>query len=157
MWHAVGRAVYFLPRHFPPLGDVHRRTFARLAAEAPDPTSHHQAAAGLVLAAVLTNMRQPAVVERLLAAAIAGGVAAASVREGVRGACGVRADATPDDPGPAALAAHRPRLLADEDWEALVRVPNRQAVAELPGLRRERRLGELIGAVPQRLAPVDRP
>jgi hypothetical protein len=143
-WHAVGRALYFLPRYFPPLPGTHRRTLRRATGEAPAGDARAQCLAGLLLAATLTNMRHPRVLEGLLVDALHTGAPESALSEGVRGGCGVREDATPGSGLLAGLLTHRPRHLADQAWERLVRAPCRLAMAELPAMQRQGRLTELL-------------
>jgi hypothetical protein len=153
-WHAVGRALYFLPRYFAPLPRHRRRALARLARECPDARSHRQAIAGYACAAVLVNMQHPAVVERLLPEIAASGGEAAAVGAGVRCACAVRASASPAEPFLEGLLAHRAAAGELAAWETRVRRPCERGLADLPVLEREGRLGELLREVDAAASPV---
>jgi hypothetical protein len=62
-WHGVGRATYFATRNFLPCAAL---DWSAIRAAAPDENGRSSITAGLAWAVTLVNMRQPAIMERLL-------------------------------------------------------------------------------------------
>ncbi|HEV8631376.1 MAG TPA: hypothetical protein VGV61_13745 [Thermoanaerobaculia bacterium] len=141
-WHGAGRGIYFLPRHLPPGSTA--RALALCRREPPDATARADALGGFFVAATMVNLRHPAVLERVLAAAgehtdeeeaIAGGIAACAL---------ARRETTPEDPALPALLAHRPQPRHAALWRQRVQEPVSRALDEYyPLLRRAGRLPEL--------------
>jgi len=68
-WHGVGRSLYFVPTNFVTVGGAHERALRAAIDEAPTIEDRRNAVAGLVWAVTLVNVRHPAVLKNLLAAA----------------------------------------------------------------------------------------
>ncbi len=151
-WHGVGRAIYFLPRYFWP--GATRRALARCRREPPAGEARTDALAGFVFAAAMVNLRQPPVLERLLAlfgerpeegAVVAGAFAACVL---------ARRRTTPDDPAITALLAHQPAPDAAATWRRVVQEPIATALevyypclvasGRLPQLARHQDLAALV-------------
>lgn len=144
-WHGVGRALYFLPINFLPVGDTTWRPFEMGCAEAPDPAARRNVLAGLAWAFTLVDMRQPELMGDLLLAPHG-----ARLREetgfanGVASSVVVRTDTIPGSPLVDTFLGRRPPAAAADDWTDLVEAPSRRALDDVyPRLRR----GELLGEV----------
>jgi hypothetical protein len=144
-WHGVGRAIYFAPRNFLPSHDI---DWARAPQTAPDELGRLNLTAGLAWAVTLTNMRQPAVMERLLkrqgevlsrTPAFANGVSSSIV---------MRSDTTPDANFIGPFCSYRPEPVTEGStrlWDRLIAGPCRDAVSrELPRLARASRLDSVF-------------
>jgi hypothetical protein len=68
-WHGVGRSLYFVPTNFMTFAGSHERALRAAIAEPPTYEDRCNAVAGLVWAVTLVNLRHPAVLRNLLAAA----------------------------------------------------------------------------------------
>lgn len=128
-WHGVGRAIYFALRNLIPCAEIDWTGSPRAA---PHEIGRLNITAGLAWAVNLVNMRQPAIMERLLERqgdvlsmnpAFAGGVGASTV---------IRRETTPDAPFLDAFLHHRPDRDAPDLvrlWEREVRSPSEQALS----------------------------
>ena len=65
-WHGVGRAIYFSPANFPPVGSPGRRALLSALSEPPDAAGRLNSVAGLAWAMFLVNLRHPEVLETFL-------------------------------------------------------------------------------------------
>ena len=141
-WHGVGRALYFLPVYFVPglLSPWHT-----LDRDAPSDLARLNMRAGLAWATTLVNMRQPAIMEDLVARhgrlleqndAFANGVASSVI---------MAWDITPGDSYIRRFAEHEPAPYLADVWDRLVRRPCRLALECYHDiLRRAHAVGEVF-------------
>ena len=144
-WHGVGRATYFAPRNFLPCTDI---DWAAAPLLAPHEIGRLNFTAGLAWAVTLVNMRQPAIMERLLQHH--GDVVASTpaFANGVSSSIIMRHNTTPEAPFLDAFLDFQPARDAsqtDRLWETEVRGPAVEALRDLYGpLKRAGRLGEVF-------------
>jgi hypothetical protein len=141
-WHGVGRALYFLPIYFVPGLLSPWRSLDR---DAPSELARLNMRAGLAWATTLVNLRQPAIIEDLVArhgslleqnGGFANGVASAVI---------VAWDITPGDTYVRALAEYQPSPSLARQWDVLVRRPCLLALERYYDvLRRCGHLGEVF-------------
>lgn len=147
-WHGVGRALYFLPVNFAPLGEVSWRPFEMGRREAPDAEALDNILAGLGWAFTLVSMRQPEILARRLLARHGRELACTDAfASGVVSSILMRFDTTPEAPLIESFLGYRPPAgsAGEGYWEQLVRRPARAALERTyPTLRREGRLGEIF-------------
>lgn len=152
-WHGVGRAIYFAPTNLAPLGDTAARAFEMARSEPPHESGRRNALAGVAWALTLVNIRQPELVECVLARCGARADERDALRNGVASALVVWRDSTrEDDPCLAAWRRHAPD--APEPWRSLVARPTEDALVKIyPALERRGSLGEVFRYQPlERLA-----
>jgi hypothetical protein len=140
-WHGVGRALYFAPASFLPFLDD---PWQHVESESIDEISLQNVTAGLAWAVALVNMRQPEIIESVLAEknihsqlAFSNGVASSSI---------LREDLTP---GASFLESfvrfHTVKTSNQGTWDKLIRIPCERGLNEdYPTLKRAHRLGELF-------------
>ncbi|MBC8029071.1 MAG: hypothetical protein H7Z16_03085 [Pyrinomonadaceae bacterium] len=131
-WHGVGRGIYFSPINYFPLGSSSFQAMEMARREPPDERSRGNALAGLVWAQLLVNLRQPEIVEGLLAEC-SGPFEAGAFANGVSSATVIWRDSTDGDPHLEALCRYRPQTLQPElaaRWRELVEIPCRRALDE---------------------------
>jgi hypothetical protein len=144
-WHGVGRATYFAPGNFLPCCDI---DWASAPSIAPHEIGRLNFTAGLAWAVTLVNMRQPAIMERLLEHH--GDVVARTpaFANGVSSSILMRHDTTPDAPFLDAFLDYQPAQDASQTarlWETEVRGPAVDALRDwYDRLRRAGRLGEVF-------------
>jgi len=141
-WHGVGRALYFLPIYFVPGLLSPWRT---LDHDAPSEAARCNLRAGLAWATTLVNLRQPAIMEGLIARhgsllqendAFANGVASSTI---------MAWDITPGDSYIQSFVRHEPAPDLADQWDRLVRRPCRLALERYHSvLQRAGRLGEVF-------------
>ena len=122
-WHGVGRAIYFAPRYFLPFADIDWVATPQLA---PHEIGRLKITAGLAWAVTLVNMRQPAVMERLLRRDAEVLPRTPAFSTAVASSVVMRYDTTPDAPFIPAFVEHRPDASGPglvRAWEALIRGP----------------------------------
>ncbi len=126
-WHGAGRALYFLPS-CAAASLVGEDLMVKLALrDAKTPYALENLQAGLGLASTLTNLAQPAVVERLLGAQ--GDRLLPGFSQGVASAAVIRSALTPDWTAVEAWLSHRPAQENSLIWEEAARLPFCQGLA----------------------------
>lgn len=144
-WHGVGRALYFHPLYIVPELLSPWRAADR---EPPDVTARANMKAGLAWATVLVNIRQRAILERLLRTHGDRLTADDAFANGVASALVMARDMTPHDQYVAGLCDGGPASSADatsaDRWEALIAGPCRAASRVQPVLADSDRLGEVF-------------
>jgi hypothetical protein len=144
-WHGVGRAIYFAPRNFLPCTDI---DWAGAPLIAPHEIGRLNVTAGLAWAVTQVNMRQPAVMVRLLGHH--GDVIARTTAfaNGVSSSIIMRHDTTPDAPFLDDFLHFEPRSIdpiAASTWHDLVKRPADVALKETYGtMKRADTLGQLF-------------
>ena len=113
-WHGVGRGIYFSPGNYLPLGNLSFRAMEMARREPPDELCRANVLAGLVWAQFLVNLRQPEIVEDLLAEC-SGPIEAAAFANGVSSATVIWRDSTEGDPHLDALCGYHPETFAARD------------------------------------------
>ena len=142
-WHGAGRALYFVPAHFPPLPGAIRRAAERCRCEPQEADNRLDALAGLFFAAAMVNLRHPEVLAALLHRARLAEEEAEACAVGILTGVLARHDAIPGDPAVAALLAYRPRAV-EGLWDRCVTTPCIEGLERLyPLLRASGRLGLL--------------
>jgi hypothetical protein len=143
-WHGVGRALYFAPGNFLPCTDI---DWAGAPEAAPHEIGRLNITAGLAWAVTLVNMRQPAIMERLLR--YVGDVVARTpgFANGVSSSILMRYDTTPEAPFLDDFLSYQPgpdAPMTVQLWEREVRGPAVEALRHWYGpLKRAGRLGEV--------------
>ncbi|HVF43018.1 MAG TPA: hypothetical protein VM936_08410 [Pyrinomonadaceae bacterium] len=148
-WHGVGRAIYFAPSNYVPVGSAAGRALEMARREPPDESGRRNALAGLVWAQLLVNLRQPEVVENFLRQYVeCGAHDDEAFANGVSSAAVIWRDSAHGDPHLEALCRHRPdpsRPDAAGRWRRLIETPCRLALDEYYGaLKRHDRVGEVF-------------
>jgi hypothetical protein len=131
-WHGVGRGIYFSPTNYLPLGNASFRAMEMARLEPPDEQSRRNALAGLVWAQFLVNLRQPEIIEGLLAEC-SGPFETDAFANGVSSATVIWRDSTDGDPHLDSVCRYRPETLLPEladRWRELVETPCRRALDE---------------------------
>jgi hypothetical protein len=144
-WHGVGRAIYFAPTNYLPLGNPSHRAVEMARSEPPDEQSRCNALAGLAWAQFLVNLRQPEIVESLLHEWSA--LESEAFVNGVSSAAVIWRDSTAVDAHLDLLCRHRPDISLPgraERWAKLVETPCRRALNEYYDVLKER---DCIGEV----------
>ena len=143
-WHGVGRALYFFPTYFlPGLG----LPWQAVTHEAPHELARLNALAGLTYAAVMVNLRHPAIIAALLYNHAEQLTADGAFANGVAASVMARYDTTPDAPFVKFFYQYQPDpsipgLAAL--WNAYVTIPCEQALTHYyPVLKAHRRLDEM--------------
>jgi hypothetical protein len=147
-WHGAGRAIYFAPTNYLPLGNAVGRVIEAARRGPPHEAGRRNALAGAAWAMLLVNVRWPEVVENLLGQCDDGTLDRDAFANGVSSAAMIWRDSAEDDPHLEALRRHQPdpsRTELAERWRALIEVPSGLALDEYYGLiKRHGRIGELF-------------
>lgn len=147
-WHGVGRAIYFAPTNYLPVGNATRRAFEMTRREPPHESGRRNAAAGVAWALLLVNLRQPEVIENFLTQCGDGAIDGDAFANGVSSAAVIWRDSAERDPHLEALCRHQPDASQPglgERWHALVKAPCLRALDEYYGaLKRHGRVGEVF-------------
>lgn len=142
-WHGAGRALYFHPLYIVPgvLSPWHA-----VDREPPDETAQLNMKAGLAWATVLVNIRQPAILDRLVTVEGDRFLRDDAFANGVVSAVSMAQDITPDDEYITSLCAYHPDPASDgERWERLVGRPCRDAATRVqPALAEAELMGEVF-------------
>jgi hypothetical protein len=147
-WHGVGRAIYFSPTYFLPVGRSPWRAVEMTFGEAPHELGQLNALAGLAWAVTLVNMPQPQIMEAVIKAHGQEFSQSGAFANGISSSIIMRYDTTPDAPFISAFCQHQP---AGSDpslpqlWNSLVRRPCEDALQRYYGILKQRqRLGEVF-------------
>lgn len=148
-WHGVGRAIYFAPTNYLPLGSASRRAVEMSQQEPPHELGRRNALSGVAWAMFLVNLRHPEVVENFLKQCDDGTFDGDAFANGVSSAAVIWRDSTQgDDARLDALCRHRPdptRAGLAGRWRALVRAPCLSALDEYyETLKRHDRVGDVF-------------
>lgn len=145
-WHGVGRATYFLPVNFVPVGDPVWRPFEMAFREAPTAAALRDLLAGLGWAFSMVDVQDPEIVARLLVAPHREVLAESDAFSyGVATSLAMRTDTTPGSGLVEGYLGYRPGGCCASAWEELVVRPAEAFLEhEYPRLRAEGRLGELF-------------
>jgi hypothetical protein len=145
-WHGVGRAIYFSPTYFLPVGRSPWRAVEMAHGEAPHELGRLNAVAGLAWAVTLVNMLQPQVMEAVVRRHAEEFVRDGAFGNGVGSSLVVRSETTPGQEFVAAFCAHQPSDPGvAAGWHVLVRRPCADALGRVyPVLKDEGRLGEVF-------------
>jgi hypothetical protein len=139
-WHGVGRALYFAPTNFLPVGEQSGRPFEVSQREPPHELGRRNALAGVVWTLFLVNIRHPEVLENLLKNQTPGLPDDAFVN-GVSAATVVWNDSAPDDPYLTALCQYR----GGGHWERSIRRPCEEALRRFyPVIKKHNCMGEVF-------------
>jgi hypothetical protein len=98
LWHGIGRASYFSPVNFMPVGLSGMRAIEMVRQQAPDQITRDNAVAGAAWAFTLVNLRTPEVMSLLLKAYGGELLADPAFTNGVRSALTIWKELQPDDP-----------------------------------------------------------
>jgi hypothetical protein len=147
-WHGVGRAIYFSPTYFLPVGRSPWRAVEMIFGEAPHELGQLNALAGLTWAVTLVNMPQPQIMEAIIKAHGQEFSQSGAFANGISSSIIMRHDTTPDAPFVTTFCEYQP---ADSDpalaqlWNSLVRGPCQDALQRYYGvLKHTHRLGEVF-------------
>lgn len=145
-WHGVGRATYFLPVNFVPVGDPIWRPFEMAFRGAPNPAAERDLLAGLGWAFSMVDIQDPEIVARLLVAPHREVLARSDAFSyGVATGLAMRTDTTPGSGLVEGYLGYRPGACCASAWEELVVRPAEAFLEhEYPRLKAEGRLGELF-------------
>jgi hypothetical protein len=146
-WHGVGRAIYFSPSYFLPVGPSPWRAIEMAHGEAPHELGRLNAIAGLAWAVTMVNLQKPEVLEAVLRRhgeelgrddAFANGIGSSII---------MRSDTTPGQPFVADFCGHQGQ--SDPDfaalWSDLVKRPCEQSLGQLyPLLKEQKCLGKVF-------------
>ena len=140
-WHAIGRALYFMPRQLIPLSGLPWGTIRRVA---PDRRAERNLISGLAWALGMVNMQQPrvlAVVLKRYQKEIEHSEGA--FEDGIGSCVAMRQFTTPDAAFIESFCEYVPEAEVEPLWEAQVRKAARQRLVCLPDLISENRFGAL--------------
>jgi hypothetical protein len=144
-WHGVGRAIYFAPRNFLPCAEI---DWAGNPGGAPHEVGQLNVTAGLAWAVTLVNMRQPAVMGRVLRRHVNALSQTPGFANGVASAVLMRTETSPGASFIQAFIENRPEPGdhgLDRAWEHLIRGPVESALKYLYEPLKERgRFGEIF-------------
>ncbi|HEX8292492.1 MAG TPA: hypothetical protein VF570_12095 [Pyrinomonadaceae bacterium] len=148
-WHGVGRAIYFAPTNYVPVGGGARRALEMSQREPPHELGRLNAQAGVAWALLLVNLRHPEVIKSALRQCGEGALRGDAFANGVSSAAVVWRDSTADDPHLGELCRYRPGPDAPPGaaarWRELVELPCRRALDTFyEPLRRRGLLGEVF-------------
>ncbi len=142
-WHGAGRAIYFSPLNFLPCSS--EQVFSQARHEATGERAWLNAVTGLAWAITLVNQRQPWILEELWIRPHGDELAATDAfAEGVASSIAMRAATTPGAALIEDFVSYRPARGSARRWDQLVGDPARRALALLPALEREGRMGEIF-------------
>jgi hypothetical protein len=118
-WHGIGRATYFSPVNFMPVGLSGMRAISMVREQAPDEVTRSNAVAGAAWAFTLVNLRTPEVMSLLLREHGGELLADPAFANGVRSALTIWKELQPQDPAlQRLLNILPPRLAPPEVREA---------------------------------------
>ncbi len=147
-WHGVGRAIYFAPTNYLPVGNATRRAFEMARREPPHESGRRNAAAGVAWALLLVNLRQPEIVENFLTQCDDGAFDGDAFANGVSSAAVIWRDSAERDPHLEALCCHQPDASQPGlggRWHRLLKTPCLRALDEYYGaLKRHGCVGEVF-------------
>ncbi len=148
LWHGAGRAMYFSPPNFMPGWKTPWRALAMTRSEPPHEMGQRSAAAGFAWAITLVNMRNPEIVETLLAYHGEELARDDAFANGVMSALIMRYDISPDDATLTAYRQHRPPASKGkivELWDRLVHQPGEEALQKMyPVLKQSNRIDRVF-------------
>jgi hypothetical protein len=157
-WHGVGRAIYFSPTYFLPVGRSPWQAVEMAKGEAPHELGRLNAVAGLAWAVTLVNMLKPQVLEVVIRQHADEFARDGAFSNGLSSSLAMRYDTTPGQGFIAAFCEYQPSepgLAAA--WDALVRRPCVDALRRVyPVLKDAGRLEELFRYQPP-LGSAERP
>jgi hypothetical protein len=157
-WHGVGRAIYFSPTYFLPVGRSPWQAVEMARGEAPHELGRQNAIAGLAWAVTMVNLLQPQVLESVIRQHADEFARDDAFSDGVASSLIMRYDTSPGQEFIAAFLGHQPTDPGLATWwDNLVRGPCAEALGRYyPVLKEQGRLGEVFRYQP--LADlVDRP
>jgi hypothetical protein len=147
-WHGVGRAIYFAPTNFLPLGDTLGQAVQMSQREPPHEVGRLNALAGLAWALALVNIRQPEILETFLNQHADHVAQSDAFSNGVASSIVIWRDATEDDHDIAVLCQHQPdssNPALIERWRCQVVRPCQDAVHHYYGaLKQQHCLGQVF-------------
>jgi hypothetical protein len=147
-WHGVGRAIYFSPTYFLPVGRSPWQALEMAHGEAPHELGRLNAIAGLAWAVTLVNMLQPEVMEAVVRRHAEEFARDGAFSNGISSSVIMRYDTTPGQEFIAAFCGHQSppsdRALV-ASWNNLVRGPCAEGLGRVyPVLKESQRLGEVF-------------
>jgi hypothetical protein len=145
-WHGVGRAIYFSPTYFLPVGRSPWQAVEMANGEAPHELGRLNAIAGLAWAVTLVNMLQPQIMEAVIRQHADEFARDGAFSNGIGSSIIMRYDTTPGQEFIAAFCGHQPSDAGVAAvWDALVRRPCAEALSRVyPVLKEQGRLGEVF-------------
>jgi hypothetical protein len=150
-WHGVGRAIYFSPTYFLPVGRSPWRAVEMARGEAPHELGRLNAIAGLAWAVTMVNLLKPQVLEAVVRQHADEFARGGAFTFGVASSVAMRTDTTPGQDFIAAFGQYEPSDPGvAEAWDSLVRRPCAAALERVyPALKERGRLGELFRYPPR--------
>jgi hypothetical protein len=146
-WHGVGRAIYFSPLNFVPLGSATWDGIQMCVRESPSELANCNALAGFVWALTLVNMRYPDIIRVLLEYHSHEMPEPQAFINGVYSSVLAWRDSSPQDNSLEAFVQYRPNTSAPglvDVWNEYVGQPCRQALRDYQALSDARRLGTIF-------------
>ena len=131
-WHAIGRALYFMPRQLIPLSDL---PWSSIRSVAPNRRAEQNLISGLAWALGMVNMQKPRVLARVLKRyqkEIEEGEGA--FEDGIGSCVAMRRLTTPDAAFVESFCEYVPAAEVEPLWETQVRQPARQRLVSLADL-----------------------